>query len=120
MASRPAISPRHPVFCPGKSCDARIWWKNITTPAGLRNLPLQADPDDAGTVAARPYATLPGRFLAHGETLADGESRWVNHFDQCPDAEAFRGRGHHRPRPRPAADPQPALFPATKEGPATP
>lgn len=84
MASRPAISPRHPVFCPGRGCDARIWWKNITTPAGLRNLPLQADPDPAGTVAARPFSTLPGRFLAATGHLADGEQKWINHFDTCP------------------------------------
>jgi hypothetical protein len=78
--------------------------KNVRRPSGegkpLR-IPLEAQPSDAGTVAARAYSGEPGRFLAQGEALANGESKWVSHFDTCVDAAAFR---------RHATTPYPPLF----------
>jgi hypothetical protein len=91
-----------------------VWIKSVLNPAGgkLLRLPLEAAPSEDGTVAARPYATTPGRFLARGEQPRDGELRWASHFDTCPDAASFR-------KP-PARDPQPALFPATDTPEGTP
>jgi hypothetical protein len=108
--------------------------KHVLPPAGgkLLRIPLEAAPSDAGTVAARPYSSEPGRFLARGEEPAEGEQRWRNHFDHCPDAAGFRRRAalagiaadsrQHRRRPPAVREPgtpaQPALFPArdTTEG----
>jgi hypothetical protein len=81
-----------------------VWVKNVTTPSGTRNIPLEPEPSDTGTVAARPFSAMPGRFLARDEQPRAGETRWVNHFDTCPDASSFR-------KPARTPDPQPALFP---------
>jgi hypothetical protein len=111
-----------------------VWLKSVLPPAGgkLLRLPLEAAPSETGTVAARPYTTEPGRFLARGEALQPGELAWVSHFTTCPDAAGFRRKAalaalaadsrQHRRRPpavREPGDPaQPALFPArdTTEG----
>jgi hypothetical protein len=109
---RPPSSPRHPVLCRGPNCDTPVWIKNVRPGHGgkLLRIPLEVQPSGAGTVAARPYTTEPGRFLARGEALAGGESRWVNHFDRCPDAASFR-KPH---APKAGAPVHPALF--TTEG----
>jgi hypothetical protein len=104
MPSRTVSSPLHPVDCRGPTCAAKVWMKNIRPPRDgprLLRLPLDAEPSDAGTIAARAHSGEPGRFLARGEELAPGESRWVSHFDTCPDAATFR----HTAQPEP-----PSLF----------
>jgi len=102
--------------------------KTVQPPAGgrLLRLPLEAAPSETGTVAARPYTTEPGRFLAKDEKPAEGESRFTNHLDTCPDAAEFRRAAalaalaadsrHRRRRPPAVREPgQPAqpplLFP---------
>lgn len=89
---RPPSSPLHPVACEGEHCDALVWFKSVrlATSPKLKLLPLLPQPSDTGSVAARPFSTEPGRFLAKGEALAEGESRWTNHLDDCPDADSFR------------------------------
>lgn len=90
--ARPHTSPQHPTTCEG--CDAPIWFKLVAGPGPKPLLiPLRAEPDPEGTVAAAPGRDWqPGRFLAKGGTPDEalGEERWRNHFDDCPKSDAFR------------------------------
>lgn len=127
MPKRAPTSPKHPTQC--QACDAPIWFKLVAGPGPKPLLlPLRARPDPAGTVAAASRRDWQhGRFLARDEQPdpAMGEERWMSHFDDCPDADAFRkdrrkvladlaasNRQHGRRDARPAPDPaeQPALF----------
>lgn len=88
---RPPSSPRHLTGCEGEHCDQQVWFKKVRLPGDkLTRLPLEPRPSPDGTIAARPYSDLPGRFLAKGELLEDGEQRWTSHFDTCPDAGSFK------------------------------
>ena len=126
--ARRETSPAHPTQC--EACNAAIWFKLVTGPRGQAlRMPLRAEPDPAGTVAAAPGRDWQhGRFLGAGENPDEAlaEQRWRNHFDDCPHADVFRrdrrkiaadlaqdDRAHGRRTRTPPAAPaeQPSLFP---------
>jgi hypothetical protein len=75
--------------CTGRGCGAPVWW--AITIAG-RRIPINPDPDPAGTVipvlidGARRVQVLTG-----AELPAQGRA-YVAHWVSCPDSEAFRRR----------------------------
>lgn len=109
---RPGSSPRHPAVCSGTDCGALIWFCRV---AGSP-MPLNAQPDDAGNIAACPDRDwIPARVISPGDQLADGEQRWMPHWRTCTSPAAFRKRQRHKDRPvREAGQPaQLALIPST-------
>lgn len=120
MGKREETSPRHPVPCGLDGCEGRIWFRAVINQAGHkpRSMPLDAQPDDGGNVAAHPgQAWEPGRLIAPGEPVPAGWRRFRTHFETCASPDAFRKRSKPA-RPRPVREPdqpaQPALFPSTE------
>lgn len=122
--SRPVISQ-----CDTPKCGARIFFVVIANQAGRkpRLMPLDAEPDPGGNVAAYQdeTGTWRGRVLGKGQP-APHETLYCPHFATCTDPGAHRRRqkdawrraesGHkaaqrnRRGGPRPAAQPQPGMF----------
>lgn len=124
MASRPApiTSPRHPVPCSGPGCGAPIWFRAVRNGhGGVPGLmPLDAEPSDAGNVAAYPLRDwVDGRVISDGDQIdtEGGEMTFVPHFMTCRTPSKFRKRDKARPVREPGEPAQLALIPATTEGP---
>ena len=121
MGRREDTSPRRPVPCGLDGCDGTIWFRPVINQAGHkpRLMPLDAEPDPDGNVAAHPGQPWePARVVQPGDPLREGERRFRTHFETCASPDAFRKRSKPAARPRPVREPgqpaQPALFPSTE------
>lgn len=79
---------------PCQSCGAPMIFAVITGRGRPSSMPLNADPDPGGNVAAAldERGRLVGRVLRAGQEPVAGERRYCPHFATCPRAAQHRRR----------------------------